>query len=70
MKSFHLYEVRMLDGSRYRGEILHKDDQMLVLNLRNNSTVHKIRLSMNSIISVEELGWCKAKTRVANLSVL
>jgi hypothetical protein len=60
MKSFHLYEVKMLDGSRYRGEIVYKDDKMLVLNTRGKSDKTRMRLFFNSIISVLELGWQRA----------
>ena len=60
MKSLHLYEVKMLDGSKFRGEIVHKDDKMLVLKIRNNVSEHKMRLFFNGIVSVQELGWQRA----------
>jgi len=63
MKLLHLYEVKMLDGTRYRGEIIHKDNRMLVLKIGNNSTAQKMRLFYSSIISVRELGWQKAISR-------
>jgi hypothetical protein len=57
MKLLHLYEVKLLDGTRYRGEIIHKDNRILVLKIGNNSTAQKMRFFYNSIISVRELGW-------------
>lgn len=50
----------MLDGSKFRGEIVHKDDKMLVLKIRNNVSEHKMRLFFNGIVSVQELGWRRA----------
>jgi hypothetical protein len=60
MKSLHLYEVKLLDGTRYQGEITYKDEKMVVLKLRHKSSEHKLRLFYNGILSIRELGWQKA----------
>ena len=60
MKSIHLYEVKLLDGSRYQGEIAYRDDKMVVLRLNHGSTRQKLRLFYNGIISIRELGWRRA----------
>lgn len=57
MKSVHLYEIKLLDGSRYQGEITYRDDKMLVLKVSNISSSGKLRLFYNGIISIRELGW-------------
>jgi hypothetical protein len=66
MKAIHLYEVRMIDGSRYRGEIAYRDDRMIVLrqyanhgigNGSSSNQYTKIRLFSQGIISINELGW-------------
>ncbi|MEO0094474.1 MAG: hypothetical protein ABIL46_08815 [candidate division WOR-3 bacterium] len=60
MGPVHLYEVKMIDGSRYRGEIAYKDDRMIVLKLNNfdkSGIISKIRLFYNGIMSIQELGW-------------
>ncbi|MCK4673219.1 hypothetical protein KAT67_04475 [candidate division WOR-3 bacterium] len=60
MKSLHLYEVKMLDGTRYKGEIAYKDEKMVVLKLNQKPPIHKLRLFYNGIISIRELGWQRA----------
>lgn len=60
MKSLHLYEVKLIDGSQYRGEITYRDDKMLVLRLRNQTSQEKLRLFYNGILSIRELGWQRA----------
>lgn len=50
----------MLDGAQYRGEIAYKDNQKIVLKLRQQASVQKLRLFINGILSVKELGWHKA----------
>lgn len=57
MKSRRLYEVKMLDGSQYRGEIAYKDSKMLVLRLDRKTPNRKLRLFYNGISSIQELGW-------------
>ncbi len=60
MKVLHLYEIRMLDGARYRGEIAHNDDQKVVLRLRQKSPKQKLRILKSGISSIREVGWHKA----------
>lgn len=55
MKSLHLYEVKLIDGSLYKGEIVYKDEKMLVL--RQKARNNKLRLFYNGIMSIQELGW-------------
>jgi hypothetical protein len=62
MKSFHLYEVKLIDGSQYQGEITYRDDKMLVLRLRHQAPLAKLRLFYNGILSIRELGWHRAYT--------
>ena len=57
MKSLHLYEVKLIDGSQYQGEIAYRDDKMLVLCLRRQTHREKLRLFYNGILSIRELGW-------------
>ena len=57
MKSLHLYEVKLIDGSQFKGEITYRDDKMLVLRLRRHSSREKLRLFYNGILSIRELGW-------------
>lgn len=57
MKAMHLYEVKLMDGTRYQGEIAYKDDKMIVLRLRQNRMEQKMRLFYNGILSIRELGW-------------
>ncbi len=57
MKALHLYEVRLVDGTRYQGEIAYKDDKMIVLKLRQSSVEQKLRLFYNGIVSIHDIGW-------------
>ncbi|MEO0123650.1 MAG: hypothetical protein ABIL69_06575 [candidate division WOR-3 bacterium] len=62
MAPVHLYEIKMIDGSKYRGEIAYRDDKMIVLKLANYDRSEfgsKIKLFYNGIMSIQELGWCK-----------
>jgi len=55
MKSLHLYEVKLIDGTRYRGEIAYRDDKMVIL--KPQTSREKLRLFYNGIVSIQELGW-------------
>ena len=59
MKISQLYEVKLIDGSQFRGEITYKDDKMVVLKTHDHekSDEHKLRLFYNGIISIKDLGW-------------
>lgn len=59
MKTAKIYEVKMLDGTRYQGEIAYRDAKMVVLNLLSNPKSHKLRLYNHGIVSIRELGWEK-----------
>jgi len=60
MKSIHLYEVTLLDGRRYQGEIAYRDDKMVVLRVKRKPLEQKLHLFYNGIISIRELGWQRA----------
>ena len=60
VKVLHLYQIKMLDGSQYRGEIAYRDDEKIVLKLRHRSPEQKLRLFKNSIASVRDVGYQKA----------
>ncbi len=57
MKILHLYEVKLLDGTSYRGEIAYKDEQKIVL--RQRLPEQKLRIYNSGIQSIHELGWQK-----------
>ena len=61
MKILHLYEIKMMDGSSYRGEIAYKDDKMIILKVRKPMS-NRVRLFLNGILSIREIGWKKAYT--------
>ena len=66
MKVLHLYEVKMHDGTSYRGEIAYKDNHKVVLkqrgifNTTNGVTPQKLRIHNSGISSIREVGWQKA----------
>jgi hypothetical protein len=51
----------MVDGSSYRGEIAYKDDKMIILKVRKPMS-NRVRLFLNGILSIREIGWKKAYT--------
>jgi hypothetical protein len=51
------YEVKLLDGTRYKGEIAYRDEKMVVLVLTDKNPHRELRLFQNGIISIQELGW-------------
>lgn len=57
VRSLHLYEVKLLDGSRYRGEITYRDDKRLVLLVNDQFSREKLSIFYNGILSIRELGW-------------
>ena len=59
MKVLHLYEVKLLDGKRFQGEIAYKDQEKLVLRLRHKFPQQKVRILNKGISSIQELGWKK-----------
>lgn len=60
MKILHLYEIKMVDGTRYQGEIACRDKKMVVLRQRRHPVEQKLRLYYNGILSIRELGWQRA----------
>jgi len=58
MKVLHLYEVRMRDGARYRGEIAHRDAVKIVL--RQRFPEQKVRIYNSGISTIRDMGWQKA----------
>jgi hypothetical protein len=62
MKVLHLYEVKLLDGTRYRGEIAYKDNQKVVLKTRQRFPQQKVRIFNSGIQSIRDVGWKKAYT--------
>lgn len=57
MKLAQQYEIKLIDGSRYEGEIAYKDDKMVVLRIHHDDENRKLRLYFNGIISIRDLGW-------------
>jgi hypothetical protein len=60
MKPLHLYEVKMLDGTRYQGEIAYQDEKKVVMRLPHKPASQKLRLFNHGILSIQEIGWKKA----------
>jgi hypothetical protein len=58
MKILHLYEIQLLDGTCYKGEIAYKDDQKIVL--RQRLPEQKLRIYNSGIQSIREVGWHRA----------
>lgn len=58
MKVLHVYEVRLRDGARYRGEIAYKDADKIVL--RQRFPEQKVRIYNTGISSIRDMGWQKA----------
>lgn len=57
MKIAQQYEIKLIDGSQYQGEIAYKDDKMVVLRIHQDDEDRKLRLYFNGIISIRDLGW-------------
>ncbi|MBA7510098.1 hypothetical protein ES705_02073 [subsurface metagenome] len=58
MKIVHIYEVKLIDGQIYRGEIVYKDDKVIRVKLANGKT---ICLPLHGIMLIKDLGWQKLK---------
>ncbi len=54
VKKVHLYEVKLIDGTIYRGEIVYKDDKTIRLKLPDKK---RILLSKDGIMLIKDLGW-------------
>ncbi len=58
MKKVHVYEIKLIDGTIYRGEIVYKDDKIIRIKLKNREI---IILSKAGIMLIKDLGWQKLK---------
>jgi len=56
MKKCHLYEVTLVDGKVYCGEILSKNGKVLWLKLKSSE---KIRINNEAVMVMKDLGWQK-----------
>lgn len=54
MKKVHVYEVKLIDGTIYRGEIVYKDDKAIRLKLVDKKI---ILLTKEGIMLIKDLGW-------------
>ncbi|MBA7512738.1 hypothetical protein ES705_04746 [subsurface metagenome] len=54
MKKVHVYEVKLIDGTVYRGEIVYKDDKAIRLKLVDKKI---ILLTKEGIMLIKDLGW-------------
>jgi len=53
-KSDNMYEIRLLDGTNYKGKITHMDDEMIVLKLGTSRLRTSLRVFHDMIISVQK----------------
>jgi hypothetical protein len=53
MKPLQMHEVKLFDGTSYRGAIVYRDDKILVLEQRYQA--QKLRLFNSGIISIRAL---------------
>ena len=54
MKSGNIYEIRLLDGTYYTGEISHIDDEMVILKTGTNRLRRTLQVFHDMIISIQE----------------
>ena len=54
MKKIHMYEVRLIDGTIHRGEIVYRNDKTIRMKLRNKEI---ILVSRDGILLMKDLGW-------------
>ena len=54
MKSNNMYEIRLLDGTYYTGEISHMDDEMIILKTGTNRLRRTLQVFHDMIISIQE----------------
>ncbi len=54
MKKIHMYEVKLIDGTVHRGEIVYRDDKTIRIKLRNKEI---ILVSRDGILLIKDLGW-------------
>jgi hypothetical protein len=54
MRKVHIYEVRLIDGTVHKGEIIYRDDNTIRIRLRNKEVV---LVSRDGIMLMKDLGW-------------
>lgn len=62
MRSVHLYEIKMLDGTTYKGEIAYRDERTVVVKTRNagehgGGSTARVQLFHPGILAITEIGW-------------
>ena len=58
MRKAHIYEVRLIDGTVHKGEIVYRDDKTIRIKLRNKEIVLVAR---DGILLMKDLGWRTVK---------
>jgi len=53
-----MYEVRLIDGTVHRGEIVYRDDKAIRIKLKNEQIA---LVSRDGILLIKDLGWRKTK---------
>jgi hypothetical protein len=54
MKSGNIYEIRLLDGTYYTGEISHMDDEMVILKMGTSRLRRTLQVFHDMILSIKE----------------
>ena len=54
MRKIHMYEVRLIDGTVHRGEIVYRDNKTIRIKLKNREVV---LVSRDGILLMKDLGW-------------
>jgi urease accessory protein UreE len=49
-----MYEVRLIEGTAHKGEIVYRDDKSIRVRLRNKKIV---LVSRDGILLMQDLGW-------------
>ena len=58
MKRIHLYEIKLINGQIYRGEIIQRNDKTVWMRLTNKQAIH---LSIKGVMLIKDLGWREKK---------
>ena len=53
MKSNNIYEIRLLDGTYYTGEISHMDDEMVVFKMGSDRLYRTLQVFHDMILSIQ-----------------
>ena len=54
MHKVHIYEIRLIDGTVHRGEIVYRDNKTIRIKLKNREVV---LVSRDGILLMKDLGW-------------